>query len=127
VCEGLGHPQWAVDERWSNPKIRRQNQDELRELMVSAFASDTAASWEDRLVAVGVAVSRVRKLSEVIDEGQPAARGLLHEIAVGDAATAVKVPGIGFQLNGDSLGPERPPQPVGSDNDAWLSEPQPVS
>jgi crotonobetainyl-CoA:carnitine CoA-transferase CaiB-like acyl-CoA transferase len=111
VCEGLGHPQWAVDERWSNPKIRRQNQDELRELMVSAFASDTAASWEDRLVAVGVVVSRVRKLSEVIDEGQPAARGLLHEIAVGDAPTAVKVPGIGFQKNGDSLGPQRPPQP----------------
>jgi crotonobetainyl-CoA:carnitine CoA-transferase CaiB-like acyl-CoA transferase len=120
LCAGLGHCEWVSDERWSDPVVRRENQTELRDLMIEAFATDTAAAWEERLVAFGVPASRVRRLSEVIDEGQPEARGLLHEISVGAAATAVKVPGIGFQLNGDSLGPRRPPQPVGTDNDAWL-------
>lgn len=121
LCEGLGHSEWATDERWSDPIVRRENQDELRELMRDAFASDTAAEWETHLVSRGVPVSRVRKLSEVLAEGQPQARGLLHEIEVGADATAVQVPGVGFRLNGHSLGPLRPPRPVGADNEAWLS------
>ena len=56
---------------------------------------------------------------ELIDEGQPEARGLLHELQVGDDATPVKLPGIGFQLNGHSLGPTEPPRSVGADNSAW--------
>lgn len=120
LCAGLGHAEWASDERWQNPSDRRQNQDALRERMDEVFATDTAAHWEARLVGAGVPVSRVRTLSEVIDEGQPAARGLLHEIEVGADATPVQVPGIGFRLNGDSLGPRRAPRPVGSDNHTWL-------
>jgi crotonobetainyl-CoA:carnitine CoA-transferase CaiB-like acyl-CoA transferase len=88
--------------------------------MIEAFSTDTATSWEDRLVARSVPASRVRKLSEVISEGQPAARGLLHEVAVGTEGMPVQLPGIGFLLNGDSLGPREAPRPVGSDNDTWL-------
>ena len=116
LCAGLGHPEWADDARWSTPAARRTNQDELREAFVDVFAADTAASWEARLVAHGVPASRIRRLSEVIDEGQPAARGLLHTVEVGPSATPVQVPGVGFLLNGDSLGPRRPPQPAGADN-----------
>lgn len=120
LCEVLGHSEWAADERWLSPTVRRENQDALRVLMIEAFSADNAASWEDQLVAHSVPASRVRKLSEVINEGQPAARGLLHEILVGSEATPVQVPGIGFQLNGDSLGPRKAPRAVGSDNDTWL-------
>lgn len=121
LCEALGHPEWASDDRWSNPAVRRENQPSLRELMIDVFATDTATHWEDRLVSHSVPASRVRKLSEVIDEGQPAARGLLHEIAVGAQSTPVTVPGIGFRLNGNSLGPRNAPRPVGSDNNKWLT------
>ena len=120
LCDVLGHPEWATDERWLNPGVRRQNQDALRDRMIEAFSTDTATSWEDRLVARSVPASRVRKLSEVISEGQPAARGLLHEVAVGTEGMPVQLPGIGFLLNGDSLGPREAPRPVGSDNDTWL-------
>ena len=46
LCKGLGHPEWASDERWSGPTVRRQNQAELRDLMAEAFASDSAQAWE---------------------------------------------------------------------------------
>lgn len=121
LCQALGHPEWAADERWADPRTRRKNQDSLRQLFAEAFASDTAAHWEERLVAQSVPAARVRRLSEVIDDGQPAARGLIHEVTVGAHATPVQVPGIGFQLNGDSLGPRLPPRPPGSDNNTWLS------
>ncbi|HBK17408.1 MAG TPA: hypothetical protein DDZ38_02120 [Gammaproteobacteria bacterium] len=66
--------------------------------------------------------SRVRQLSEVIDEGQPAARDLLAPLPVGSAERSVSLPGIGFRLNGDSLLPSRSPGEVGRDNDRWLED-----
>lgn len=120
LCTALGHSEWAVDDRWATARARRTNREALRELFTDAFASDTAAAWEERLVAHSVPASRVRKLSELVDEGQPAARGLLHEVIVGADSTPVQAPGIGFRLNGDSMGPRNPPRPVGSDNEKWL-------
>ena len=121
LCAALGHAEWAQDERWSTPVPRRENQDELRALMIEAFARDTAANWEALLVEHSVPASRIRLMTEVIAEGQPAARGLLHEVAVGENEASVSVPGIGFRLNGDSLGPRRAPRAPGADNEVWLS------
>ena len=72
------------------------------------------------LVDVGVPASRVRTIGEVLEEGQPASRGLLREIKV--ASTSVKIPGIGFKLNGHSLVPQRAPKTVGADNKKWIGE-----
>ena len=116
LCAALGHAEWSEDARWSTPGARRVNQDELREEFVATFAGDTAAAWEERLAANGVPASRIRRLSEVVEEGQPAARRLLHTLEVGPSRTPVQVPGVGFLLNGHSLGPRRPPRAAGSDD-----------
>ena len=116
LCTAIGHPEWVTDERWSEHASRQQHQAELRARLEQVFATDSAQVWEDTLTRHGVPASRVRKLSDVINEGQPTARGLLHTVQVGSAETPVQVPGIGFQLNGHSLGPTRPPKPVGHDN-----------
>lgn len=121
LCRALGHGEWAVDDRWSAPAARRAHQDELRSMMTEIFVTETAATWEERLVANSVPASRVRRLSETIADGQPAARELLHDMSVGSEGTPVKVPGVGFRLNGHSLGPQQPPRPLGSDNDTWFS------
>lgn len=89
--------------------------------MAVAFKTRTASEWEALLDGLGVPASRVRSIGQLLDEGQPSARGLLHEVAVGERDTLVQLPGIGFRLNGDSLGPERPPHKVGQDDDRWLS------
>ena len=116
LCTAIGHPEWADDRRWSDHVSRQENQAALRAGLERVFATDSAQAWEERLARHGVPASRVRKLSDVIGEGQPAARGLLHTVDVGKDNVPVQVPGIGFQLNGHSLGPTRPPQPVGHDN-----------
>lgn len=121
LCAALGHAEWADDARWSTGAARRTHQDELRAEFVTLFATDTAASWETRLAHRGVPASRIRRLSEVVAEGQPAARGLLQTVEVGTARTPVQVPGVGFVLNGDSLGPRRAPGPAGCDNAVVLA------
>lgn len=120
LCNALGHGEWASDPRWEDRQTRRENQDELRAKFRAAFAMRTAAEWEELLDGHGVPASRVRSIGELLNEGQPAARGLLHEVEVGDQATPVQLPAVGFRLNGDSLGPVTPPHTVGQDNERWL-------
>lgn len=111
LCAALGHPDWADDPRWSSPRARAEHQDDLRAEFAAVFATGSAGDWEERLAAHGVPASRIRRLSELIEEGQPDARGLLHTVEVGADRHWVRVPGVGFHLNGHSLGPRRPPQP----------------
>ena len=119
LCEVLGHSEWAQDPRWAEPRARAANQDALREIFESAFLAKSALEWETLLDQAGVPASRVRKLSETVTEGQLQARGLLKTLTVGDDATPVSLPGIGFRLNRVSLTPDRPPRAVGANDAEW--------
>lgn len=119
-CRALGHPEWSEDPRWNNAVIRRENHEALRLEIQQVFMMKPARHWESLLDEAGVPASRVRTINELLAEGQPAARGLLTELKVGDADTPLQLPGIGFRLNGDSLTPQRAPRKVGADNDKWL-------
>ena len=121
LCRALGHEEWTTDPRWIEPAVRREHQDELRARFEAAFRTRTAAEWEVILDAAGVPAARVRSIGEVLREGQPAARDLLHELPVGARGTPVQLPAIGFRLNGDALAPTRPPRTVGQDNARWLA------
>jgi crotonobetainyl-CoA:carnitine CoA-transferase CaiB-like acyl-CoA transferase len=119
LCRALGHPEWTTDPRWHDSATRRQHQGELRGEFEAAFRTRTAAEWETLFDVEGVPASRVRSIGELLAEGQPSARELLHELPVGEHGTPVQVPAIGFRLNGDSLAPRRPPHRVGEDNARW--------
>ena len=122
LCAVVGHADWADDERWCEPVVRKANQDALRKRLNAVLLTRTAAEWEALLDKKGVPASRVRKLSETIAEGQPKARGLMHEVKVGATGTPVQLTGIGFILNGDSLGPIDRPHEAGEDNAKWLAQ-----
>lgn len=120
LCSVLGHSEWAKDPRWENPLVRSKNQDALRDELDQVFLTRTAKEWETLLDVVGVPSSRVRKLGELIGEGQPDARGLLGKVRVGENQTPVQLPAIGFRLNGDSLKPLNAPKTLGEDTDVYI-------
>ena len=120
LCAVLGHPEWSSDPRWSDPRQRMQHQDALRSEIEAALLLHTAMQWEALLDAAGVPASRVRSIGELLAEGQPQARQLLAEVAVGADDTAVSLPSIGFRLNENSLQPRCPPRKNGADNDKYL-------
>jgi len=122
LCSVLGHPEWLQDPRWVTPKVRHDHLAALRSEIEAVFLSRPASSWELLLDAKGVPASRVRTLTQLLEEGQPQARGLLTTLPVGAGATPVQLPAVGFRLNGHSLGPTQSPKSVGADNGRWLAE-----
>ena len=120
LCSAVGHPEWSSDSRWRDPIVRSKNQEALREELDGVFLERSGEEWESLLDEVGVPSSRVRRLGEVISEGQPEARNLLGELKVGKNGTPVQLPAIGFRLNGDSLRPLRAPKGVGEDTGRYL-------
>lgn len=120
LCEAVGKPELADDELFATRRARQVNAEAFRSALRPIFASESAAHWEAALDALGVPASRVRSMDELIDEGQPAARGLLAEIEV--EGTAVQIPTAGFKVNGQVPGPIEPPHGLGADTDRVLTD-----
>ncbi len=89
------------------------------------FATRSAAEWETLLNAEGIPSGRVRSLTEVVDEGHPIARGLLHHVP--DPSPEApdrtrRLPGVGVRLNGTMPGPDGLAPSVGTDTRAILTD-----
>ena len=122
LCAVLGHPEWLEDPRWVTPRVRQHNFAALLSEIEKVFLRQPASAWESLLDAKGVPASRVRTLIQLLEEGQPQARGLLTTLPVGVEETPVQLPAVGFRLNGHSLGPTQAPKSVGADNKRWLTD-----
>lgn len=57
-CDAVGQSELAVDDRFSTQAARRANDTELAAKITAIFSTDTAASWEHRLIASGVGCVR---------------------------------------------------------------------
>lgn len=58
LVSALGAPDWAADLRFADAPSRRINDELLTARLQRVFASDSAAAWQERLTAVGVACVR---------------------------------------------------------------------
>jgi crotonobetainyl-CoA:carnitine CoA-transferase CaiB-like acyl-CoA transferase len=120
LCAAIGRPELASDARFAAPQNRRRHQAALRQEFERVFATRSAAAWEDILDTAGVPAARIRTIHEVLEEGQPDARGLLSAVRPVSQGPAVRVPTAGFKLNGEVLAPDQPPQRVGADTESIL-------
>ena len=120
LCTAIGRPDLATDARFADRHIRRHNQEALRRVFETVFATNTAAAWEAILDTAGVPAAKIRTIKDVLEEGQPEARGLLSAVRPVEGGPAVQVPTAGFKLNGAVLAPEQPPRQVGADTGAIL-------
>ncbi len=120
LCEVVGRPDLVDDERFRSQARRQQNADAFQAILREILPSDTAAAWEAALDRSGVPASRVRSIDELIDEGQPDARGLLVDVPVADRS--VRLPTMGVKINGEVPGPVEPPHRLGEDNGRILAD-----
>ncbi len=80
-CETvLLSPELALDQRFDGNFRRNENRDELRALIVGAFAALTTAQVLDRLESAQIANAQVRSMEGVWSHPQLKARGRFHEI-----------------------------------------------
>ncbi len=118
LCGGIDRPALATDRRFAAGDERQANAEEFRALLQVELKLRSADAWELVFDGLGVPASRVRSLDELIDEGQPAARGLLTEVDVG--GRSVLLPTAGVKFNDVVPGPVDPPQPLGADGERLL-------
>ncbi|HEV2439352.1 MAG TPA: CoA transferase [bacterium] len=81
LCEVLDLPDLPADPRFRANADRVAHRDELHEILEARFRTESAAHWEDVLLAHGVPCSRVRTLADVAADPQVAALGLLTPVA----------------------------------------------
>ena len=79
----LGHEEWLDDRRFTDPAARYQHRQELYDLLVLAFRSDTVASWRERLDAAGVTYSVAQSMAEVVNDEQMYVNDVLTEVEPG--------------------------------------------
>jgi crotonobetainyl-CoA:carnitine CoA-transferase CaiB-like acyl-CoA transferase len=80
VCEALGAPELADDERFASHAQRVEHSDDFHAELERRFAARGAEEWERELHARGVPAAVVRTLGEAAAGAQAAHRGLFHEV-----------------------------------------------
>jgi len=80
VCEAIGRPDLAADERYATPVGRFQHRAELIGSLEETFASQPLAHWGPLLDGTGVIWSPVAELPELVDDPQARAVGMFVEV-----------------------------------------------
>ena len=113
----LDREDWLDDPRFADRASRRAHKKELEEALLAALQSDTAAGWERRLRAAGVAAAELRGLDAAVALPHLEKRGFLHVLPDG-----VRIPTVPFRINGAAHTPSFAPRDLGVDTDEILAE-----
>jgi crotonobetainyl-CoA:carnitine CoA-transferase CaiB-like acyl-CoA transferase len=79
LCEAIGQPELAADERFGDFAARDRNRDELTALLDRALAGRTTAEWLELLADAGVPCAPVNTVAAALEDPQARARGAVVE------------------------------------------------
>lgn len=125
LCTELGVPDLASDERFATNPHRVRHREELQIHLEDALAADTAASWQQRLTAVGVPAGKVATIGEGLAYAE--SLGLDPVLELRDADSAPVARGVRNPVSWDPPipVPARAAPALGADNQAvghWLRQ-----
>jgi crotonobetainyl-CoA:carnitine CoA-transferase CaiB-like acyl-CoA transferase len=123
VCEVLGHPEWADDERYARPGARARRRGEVNEMIGAVTSTRPAGEWIEAFLAVGVPAGPVLDLEQMWAHPQLEALALAQPIEHPERPAA-KVIGQPLTLgDGPSdRGVRRAAPGLGEHTDAILAE-----
>jgi crotonobetainyl-CoA:carnitine CoA-transferase CaiB-like acyl-CoA transferase len=112
-CEVLGFEALAADPALETNAGRRERREELVEAIAARLAEEGAEEWLVRFAAAGVPCQPVQTLSEVVEDEQVRARGMLGEAEHPEAGEyrSVRAP---WRLGSADRGEHRPPPVLGA-------------
>jgi crotonobetainyl-CoA:carnitine CoA-transferase CaiB-like acyl-CoA transferase len=121
LCEVLGVRQLPSDPRFRTNADRVAHRDELHEILEARFRTESAAHWEETLLAHGVPCSRVRTLADVAADPQVAALGLLPPIPH-PRIPDFKMVDLPLSIDGQRSAAQVAPPAIGQHTDEVLGE-----
>lgn len=78
LCDVLGNPEWTDDDRFKVNAARVRHRTELNRLIEQITLTRPAAHWVKRLEQAGVPCALVRTVTEVIEDDQTRALGMIE-------------------------------------------------
>lgn len=99
LCETIGHPEWADDERFNVNDARRANRAELLGLLHGVLSRWTTAECVKRLGDAGIVIAEVRDYAAVRDANDVVEAGLLVD-AVDENGEHFRIPCLPFSIDG---------------------------
>ncbi|MGH8944574.1 MAG: CaiB/BaiF CoA transferase family protein [Acidimicrobiia bacterium] len=109
LCNVLGCPELAEDDRFSSNDGRIKNREELSDLLETSLTSRTAAEWLVEMLQAGIPCGPVNTVADVFADPVIAERLLVQLEAFPQVNSPIRIHGRPSRLH-------TPPPPLGSDN-----------
>lgn len=121
LCEALGRPQWAHDDRFRSNAQRVKHRDELVASLCGVTAERTTAQWVAMLEERGVPCGPINRMDQVFADPQVQAREMRMEMT---HPVAGKVPLVAnpIRMSETPVQYRRAPPTLGEHTDAVLDE-----
>jgi crotonobetainyl-CoA:carnitine CoA-transferase CaiB-like acyl-CoA transferase len=120
-CEALGLPELAGNEAYATNERRREHRRELVPVIERRLLERSAAEWLAVLATAGVPCAPIQFLSEVVEDEQVQARGVIAETEHPEAGT-VRTVGAPWRLWSTVGREDRPAPLLGADTRSVLGE-----
>lgn len=117
----LGLTELLTRPEYDTPQKRHARRDELRGLIEAVLATDSQASWIERLNAAGVPCGRVQKVSEVLADPQIGAQDMVIDVDHPGRGT-VRMVGFPVKLSATPARVRRPSPRLGEHTREILGE-----
>jgi len=103
LCEHVGRPELASDERFAHAPERVANAAVLRDIFDDVFGARTYEEWKSMLVTARGAWSPVQTPEEIFDDPQTHANGFLRHVDYPDGGLQMPIPPILFDEEGGDV------------------------
>jgi crotonobetainyl-CoA:carnitine CoA-transferase CaiB-like acyl-CoA transferase len=80
LCAVLAHDEWALDTRFATNTLRKQNEEQLVQMIAHTTKSKTRDEWIALLQSYKVPCGRVNTIAEALEQPQIIARNMIGEL-----------------------------------------------
>jgi crotonobetainyl-CoA:carnitine CoA-transferase CaiB-like acyl-CoA transferase len=120
-CRAVDRAAWIEDPRFMTLALRQANQPELERIVEERLAEESAAHWQERLIAAGVPAARVNQIHEAFAHPQAQARQALVAFRQ-PGGRVVQAAAHPVRWVGEAVFAQRVPVATGADTQAVLAE-----
>ena len=115
-CSAITRQDLLDNQKFKDPGKRKENQNELRNLIEKIIKTQTAEYWEEKFNDYAVPAARVRNLDEILDERQVKERKVTQKLKIPGIKNSLHMPTLGFKVDNKVVAPQKPPPKLGQDN-----------